>query len=77
MCKCMSAQHRQRTAGQPGSVIPTVSSFPRTSPTTWAEAALNGTKGVVKMAEGRRLGSSKAVHAFTASVLTDLWSELR
>ncbi len=27
LCKCMSAQHRQRTAGQPGSLIPTVSSF--------------------------------------------------
>ncbi len=36
-----------------------------------------GTKGVVKMVGGRRLGTSKAAHVFTASILTDLWSELR
>ena len=61
----------------PWSVIPTVSSLPTTSPTNCADAALNWAKGVVKMVEGRRLGTRRDAHVRTASIRIDLCSDVR
>lgn len=61
----------------PVSVIPTVKSFLKTSDTTCEEAWLNCTKGVVNMVDGKRAGTSRAVHVLTASSRTFLCSEDR
>ena len=57
--------------------MPTVNSLPNTSPTTCADAALKGAKGVLNIVDGRRLGTRRAAHVRTASIRMDLCSEVR
>lgn len=74
---CTKQQTQADRIDLPESVMPTVSNFPSTSPTTCADAALKGANGVVKMVEGRRLGTKRAAHVRTASMRMDMCSEVR
>ena len=57
--------------------MPTMSSLPRTSPTTCADAALNATKGVVNIVGGNRVGTNNAAQVRTASILIEVCSDVR